>query len=207
MAGIFITLEGVDGAGKSSHTDWLVSFFKQKQREVVLTREPGGTVLGEKLRDLLLHEPMSQTTEALLMFAARQESVDQVIKPALAQNKVVISDRFTDSTLAYQGGGRHYPLDRIQQLAQWVHGDLTPALTLLFDVPLEVARQRLAASRVMDRFEQEHEEFFINVRRQYLALAQQAPSRFLVIDATQSIEQIRHYLAQALQLHLADYLA
>lgn len=207
MAGIFITLEGVDGAGKSSHTDWLVSFFQQRNRDVVLTREPGGTALGEKLRDLLLHEEMSQTTEALLMFAARQESVDKVIKPALAQNKVVISDRFTDSTLAYQGGGRHYPLDRIQQLAQWVHGDLTPALTLLFDVPLEVARQRLSATRVMDRFEQEQEEFFINVRQQYLSLAQQAPQRFLLIDATQSIEQIRHYLAKALQQHLADYLA
>lgn len=205
MAGIFITLEGVDGAGKSSHTQWLIDFFQQHQFDVVLTREPGGTVLGEKLRDLLLHEKMNQTTEALLMFAARQESVEQVIKPALAQNKVVISDRFTDSSYAYQGGGRHYPLQRLQQLAQWVHGDLTPVLTLLFDVPLEVARQRLSSTRVMDRFEQEQASFFSDVRAQYLALAQQNPSRFVVVDSSQSLENIRSFLAHTLEQRLSSH--
>ncbi len=203
MAGLFITLEGVDGAGKSSHTDWLVNFFKEKGKEVVLTREPGGTVLGEKLRDLLLQETMSQTTEVLLMFAARQESVEQIIKPALSTDKVVISDRFTDSTMAYQGGGRAYPIERIQQLAEWVHSDTQPQLTLLFDVPLEVARARLSATRVMDRFEKEQESFFLAVRAMYLNLAKHYPERFVVIDSTQSIESIRTYLQTVLTERLA----
>lgn len=199
MAGLFITLEGLDGAGKSSHTEWLVDFFNQKGREVILTREPGGTPLGEKLRELLLHESMSQTTEVLLMFAARQESVNQIIKPALAANKVIISDRFTDSTMAYQGGGRAYSIERIQQLAQWVHAETQPHLTFLFDVPLEVARARLSATRVMDRFEKEQESFFLAVRAMYLSLAKQYPERFVVVDSTQSIEDIRLYLERVLQ--------
>lgn len=203
MAGLFITLEGVDGAGKSSHTDWLLNFFKAQGKEVVLTREPGGTALGEKLRDLLLQEAMSQTTEVLLMFAARQESVEQIIKPALNANKVVISDRFTDSTMAYQGGGRAYPIERIQQLAEWIHQDTQPQLTLLFDVPLEVARARLSATRVMDRFEKEQESFFLAVRAMYLNLAKQYPERFVVIDSTQPIEHIRTYLQTVLTERLA----
>ncbi len=202
MSGLFITLEGVDGAGKSSHTQWLVDFFTQGGREVVLTREPGGTPLGERLRELLLNEPMSQTSEVLLMFAARQESVNQVLKPALAANKVVISDRFTDSTMAYQGGGRAYSVERIQQLAEWVHSDTQPQLTLLFDVPLEVARARLSATRVMDRFEKEQESFFLAVRAMYLQLAEQYPERFVVIDSTQSIDAIRTYLDKVLSERL-----
>ncbi|MDY3331279.1 MAG: dTMP kinase [Pelistega sp.] len=202
MSGLFITLEGVDGAGKSSHTEWLVDFFTQRGREVVLTREPGGTPLGERLRELLLNEPMSQTSEVLLMFAARQESVNQVLKPALAANKVVISDRFTDSTMAYQGGGRAYSVERIQQLAEWVHSDTQPQLTLLFDVPLEVARARLSATRVMDRFEKEQESFFLAVRAMYLKLAKQYPERFVVIDSTQSIDAIRTYLDKVLSERL-----
>ncbi len=202
MSGLFITLEGVDGAGKSSHTEWLVDFFTQRGREVVLTREPGGTPLGERLRELLLNEPMSQTSEVLLMFAARQESVNQVLKPALAANKVVISDRFTDSTMAYQGGGRAYSVERIQQLAEWVHSDTQPQLTLLFDVPLEVARARLSATRVMDRFEKEQESFFLAVRAMYLQLAEQYPERFVVIDSTQSIDAIRTYLDKVLSERL-----
>lgn len=198
MAGLFITLEGVDGAGKSSHTEWLVDFFTKKGKEVVLTREPGGTPLGEKLRELLLNESMSQTSEVLLMFAARQESVNLVLKPALQTDKVVISDRFTDSTMAYQGGGRAYDVARIQQLAEWVHSDTQPQLTLLFDVPLEVARARLSATRVMDRFEKEEESFFLAVRAMYLKLAEQYPERFVVIDSTQSIESIRQYLTKVL---------
>lgn len=203
MAGLFITLEGIDGAGKSSHTDWLVNFFKERGKEVVLTREPGGTEFGEDLRKLLLQKKMNQTTEVLLMFAARQESVEQIIKPALNANKVVISDRFTDSTMAYQGGGRAYPIERIQQLAKWVHRDTQPQLTLLFDVPLEVARARLSATRVMDRFEKEQESFFRAVQAMYLNLAKQYPERFIVIDSTQSIESIRTYLQTVLTERLA----
>ncbi|NOL48942.1 dTMP kinase [Pelistega europaea] len=200
--GLFITLEGVDGAGKSSHTEWLVDYFKQQGREVVLTREPGGTDLGEKLRDLLLHDSMTQTSEVLLMFAARQESLSQVVKPALAEGKVVISDRFTDSTLAYQGGGRGYPIERILQLAQWIHGDIQPDLTLLFDVPLEVARERLSATRVMDRFEKEEASFFIRVRETYLAQAKQHPERVVVVDSTQTIPDIRTFLQQVVNQKL-----
>lgn len=200
--GLFITLEGVDGAGKSSHTEWLVDFFRQQGRDVVLTREPGGTGIGEKLRELLLHEPMTQTSEVLLMFAAREESLTQIIKPALAEGKVVISDRFTDSTLAYQGGGRGYANERILQLAQWIHGDIQPDLTLLFDVPLEVARERLSASRVMDRFEQEEADFFTRVRQTYLQQAQQHPERIVIVDATQTIPDIRQFLAQLLAQRL-----
>ncbi len=203
MTGFFLTLEGVDGAGKSSHTEWLVDFFKQKNYKVVLTREPGGTVLGEKLRELLLSQQMTQTSEVLLMFAAREESVNQVIKPALNEGKVIISDRFTDSTLAYQGGGRHYPIERIQQLAEWVHGDTQPNLTLLFDVPLEVAKQRMSNTRVLDRFEKESELFFTNVRQMYLRLAEQYPQRFVVVDSTQSIEKIRLFLTSILEERLA----
>lgn len=203
MASLFITLEGIDGAGKSSHTDWLVNFFKERGKEVVLTREPGGTEFGEDLRKLLLQKKMNQTTEVLLMFAARQESVEQIIKPALNANKVVISDRFTDSTMAYQGGGRAYPIERIQQLAKWVHRDTQPQLTLLFDVPLEVARARLSATRVMDRFEKEQESFFRAVQAMYLNLAKQYPERFIVIDSTQSIESIRTYLQTVLTERLA----
>ncbi|NEN75141.1 dTMP kinase [Pelistega sp. NLN82] len=203
MSGLFITLEGVDGAGKSSHTEWLINYFQQKNKEVLLTREPGGTELGEQLRNILLNESMSQTTEVLLMFAARQESVDNIIKPALIENKVVISDRFTDSTFAYQGGGRAYDIYRLQQLATWVHADVNPHLTFLFDVPLEVARQRLSATRTMDRFEKEEETFFMNVRKMYLQLAQQQAERFVIIDATQSIETIRHYLKTVLDKRFA----
>ena len=203
MTGFFLTLEGVDGAGKSSHTEWLVDFFKQKSYEVVLTREPGGTVLGEKLRELLLSQPMTQTSEVLLMFAAREESVNQIIKPALQEGKVIISDRFTDSTLAYQGGGRHYSVERIQQLAEWIHGDTQPNLTLLFDVPLEIAKQRMSNTRILDRFEKESDVFFTHVRQMYLRLAEQYPQRFVVIDSTQSIEKIRLFLTSILEERLA----
>lgn len=191
MNGIFITLEGVDGAGKSSHTEWLSEFFRFQGREVVLTREPGGTQVGEQLREVLLHQNMGQATEVLLMFAARQESILQVIEPALAQGKVVISDRFTDSTFAYQGGGRNFDKEKIRQLAQWVHADLQVDLTLLFDVPVEVARERLQNVRQLDRFEREQEAFFLAVRRAYLECIAAQPERYHVIDSTQSIATIR----------------
>ena len=143
LKGLFITVEGVDGAGKSTAMSWLAEKIKA-QRAAVLTREPGGTALGERLRELLLHETMDLETETLLMFAARREHIAQVILPALAAHQVVISDRFTDATFAYQGGGRGVPFEKIEQLEQWVQGALQPDFTLLFDVPLEVARARIA---------------------------------------------------------------
>lgn len=201
--GIFISLEGVDGAGKSSHTQWLCDYFQALGRTVVLTREPGGTKVGEQLRELLLHQDMSQATEVLLMFAARQESIEQVIRPALADGKIVISDRFTDSTYAYQGGGRGFNKDKITQLADWVHAQLQPDLTLLFDVPIEVARARLQATREMDRFEREQENFFLNVQKAYHERVAQHPERYYVIDSTQSIDTIREQLSQILPQRLA----
>ncbi|MFM7670414.1 MAG: dTMP kinase, partial [Betaproteobacteria bacterium] len=157
--GKFITFEGVDGAGKSTHITAFAEALRQHGKTVVTTREPGGTPLGEKLRGLLLHEPMHLETEALLMFAARREHLAQLIMPALVRGDWVISDRFTDASFAYQGGGRGLSLDKLSQLEQWVHGDLQPDLTLLFDVPLEVARERLQNSRDLDKFEQEQEDF------------------------------------------------
>lgn len=202
--GIFITLEGVDGAGKSSHTDWLCQYFQSLGREVVLTREPGGTEIGEQLREMLLHQDMSQATEVLLMFAARQESLEQIIKPALNMGKVVISDRFTDSTYAYQGGGRGFNKDKITALAQWVHADVGLDLTLLFDVPVEVARSRLQATRVLDRFEREQENFFLAVQQAYHECVALNPQRYYVVDSTQSIETIRQQLKQFLDLRFTS---
>jgi len=147
MQGLFITLEGVDGAGKSSHLDWLASWFRGKGRVVRMTREPGGTPVGEKLREIVLHEPMHAETEALIMFAARREHIEQVIRPALALGEVVISDRFTDASFAYQCGGRGLPEPRLEVLESWVHADLNPDLTLLFDLPTEIAAERLASAR------------------------------------------------------------
>ncbi|MDO5679229.1 MAG: dTMP kinase [Pelistega sp.] len=197
--GIFITLEGVDGAGKSSHTEWLCEYFLTLGREVVVTREPGGTPIGEQLREILLHQEMSQATEVLLMFAARQESIEQIIKPALAQGKVVISDRFTDSTYAYQGGGRGFNKNKIDQLAQWVHADVQRDLTLLFDVPVEVARARLEATRQLDRFEREHEDFFLAVQAAYHECVSRDPQCYYVVDSTQSMVSIREQLSDVLK--------
>jgi dTMP kinase len=159
-------------------------------KTVVTTREPGGTPLGEKLRELLLQEPMHLETEALLMFASRREHIAQVIAPALARGEWVISDRFTDASFAYQGGGRKLSLEKLAVLEQWVHPDLQPDLTLLFDVPLEVARQRLDAHRTLDKFEKEKQDFFAATRAAYLQRAAQFPARIRVIDSTQSIAAV-----------------
>jgi dTMP kinase len=185
--GKFITFEGIDGAGKSTHIAFVAELLRARGRTVITTREPGGTVLGEKLRELLLHEKMHLETEALLMFAARREHLAQVIEPALARGDWVISDRFTDATFAYQGGGRHLPLPKLTALEQWVHPHLQPDVTLLFDVPLEVARERLNATRVLDKFEQEETDFFAATRAEYLRRAAEFPARFRVIDSTQAI--------------------
>ena len=196
--GLFLTLEGVDGAGKSTHVQWLVDQLTERGMRVVCTREPGGTELGEKLRALLLHQPMSLECETLLMFAARAEHLQAVIEPALEAGQWVVCDRFTDATFAYQGGGRELGVERIAALERWVHPDLQPDCTWLFDVPLAVARERLDRTREQDRFEQEADAFFERTRAVYLARAQLQPARIQRIDATQSIEQIRQYLSQQL---------
>jgi dTMP kinase len=196
--GLFLTLEGVDGAGKSTHVQWLVDQLTERGVQVVCTREPGGTELGEKLRALLLHQPMSLECETLLMFAARAEHLQAVIEPALKAGQWVVCDRFTDATFAYQGGGRELGVERIAALEHWVHPDLQPDCTWLFDVPLAVARERLDRTREQDRFEQEADAFFERTRAVYLARAQQYGARIQRIDATQTIEQIRQHLLQQL---------
>ncbi|MCX8145504.1 MAG: dTMP kinase [Azovibrio sp.] len=200
LKGKFITLEGIDGAGKSSHVDWLVAFLREQGREVVATREPGGTPLGEKLREWLLSESMHLETETLLMFAARREHLAQVIEPALARGAWVVCDRFTDAPHAYQGGGRGLDRHKLGVLEQWVHGELQPDLTLLFDVPCEVARRRIALTqRHLDRFEQEQAAFHDRVRRAYLDRAAHYPQRFRIIDGERSVADIRQELARILQ--------
>jgi dTMP kinase len=192
--GKFITFEGIDGAGKSTHLSFVADLLREKKKTVVVTREPGGTSLGEALRTILLHEKMHLETEALLMFAARREHIAQVIAPALERGDWVISDRFTDATFAYQGGGRKLDITKLNVLEQWVHPRLQPDLTLLFDVPLEVARARLDATRTLDKFEQEKAEFFAATRAEYLRRAAEFPQRFRVIDSTQSISAIQEQL-------------
>lgn len=194
ILGKLITFEGIDGAGKSTHLAFFADLLKERVQQVIVTREPGGTPLGEKLRDLLLHEKMHLETEALLMFAARREHLAQVIEPALARGDWVISDRFTDASFAYQGGGRKLAEQKLVALEQWVHPHLQPHLTLLFDVPLEVARSRLDATRELDKFEQEKSDFFAATREGYLRRVNQFPHRFRVIDSTRPIETIRQEL-------------
>ena len=197
MKGKFITFEGIDGAGKSSHVDWLAERLRQRGLTVQVTREPGGTALGEKLRELLLNQPMHLETETLLMFAARREHLAQLIEPALARGEWVVCDRFTDATHAYQGGGRGLERSKLQILEHWVHDHLQPNLTLLFDLPLEVARERIAvASRSLDRFEQERADFHERVRQAYMERAHAHPERIRVIDAKNTLDDIRKRLEE-----------
>ena len=197
MKGKSITFEGIDGAGKSSHVEWLAEALHLSGRVVHVTREPGGTELGEKLRELLLNEPMHLETETLLMFAARREHLARLIEPALARGEWVVCDRFSDATYAYQGGGRGLDRAKFLALEQWVHADLQPDLTLLFDLPLDVARERIVlANRNLDRFEQERVDFHERVRQAYLERAHASPARFRIIDANQSIDNIRKQLEQ-----------
>lgn len=190
MTAKFITLEGMDGAGKSTHIPNIIEALQASGHEVVSTREPGGTMLGERLRELLLHEPMHAETETLLMFAARREHIATVIAPALARGAYVLSDRFTDATYAYQCGAKGVAASKIQLLEQWVQADLQPDITLLFDVPVEVSMQRLASARAPDKFERETADFFVRIREAYLLRAQQNPSRFKVIDANRPLELV-----------------
>jgi dTMP kinase len=195
--GRFISFEGIDGAGKSTQHAWLVDHLKARGRSVVATREPGGTPLGEKLRALLLAEPMHLETEALLMFAARREHLVQVIEPALARGDWVVCDRFVDASFAYQGGGRGLDWKKLEVLSNWVLGPLRPDLTLIFDAPVAIAQQRLhAATPKPDRFEQEESEFFERVRAAYLRIARENPQRVRLIDATRSPELINKELEE-----------
>ena len=193
--GKFITLEGMDGAGKSTHIPTIVELLQSRGVEVVSTREPGGTKLGEQLRSLLLHEPMHAETETLLMFAARREHIANVIEPALARGAYVLSDRFTDATYAYQCGAKGVLPNKIEQLENWVQGDLRPDATLLFDVPVEVSIKRLAKAREPDKFERENAQFFEKLRQAYLQRAAQNPDIFHVINANQPIENVKVLVA------------
>lgn len=199
--GKFITLEGVDGSGKSTHLSWLVAHLRDKLcahgQTVIQTREPGGTPLGEKLRELLLHEPMHRETEALLMFAARREHLEQVIRPAIERGDWVVCDRFTDASFAYQGGGRGLRNEKLIQLENWVQEGFQPDLTLLFDLPIDIAAGRMAvAARALDRFEQERADFHERVRAAYLARAASMPALVTVIDSRQSVEHIHKQLEE-----------
>jgi len=200
--GKFITFEGIDGAGKSTHIGFVTELIESHGKRVVASREPGGTPLGEKLRDLLLHEKMHLETEALLMFASRREHIAQVIEPGLASGAWVLSDRFSDASFAYQSGGRGLERAKMEALEAWVHPHLQPDLTLLFDVPLEVARERLDATRTLDKFEQEQGAFFARCRAEYLRRAAQFPERFVVVDSTRSIAATQQTLREALEKFL-----
>jgi len=197
--GKFISFEGIDGAGKSTHIGFVADLLTARGKTVVASREPGGTGLGEKLRELVLHEKMDLETETLLMFASRREHMAQVIEPAMARGEWVISDRFTDASFAYQGGGRGLDRAKLEAIEQWVHPHLQPDLTLLFDVPLEVARARLDATRTLDKFEKEKNDFFNACRNEYLRRAAQFPERIVVIDSTQTIAETRAKLTAVLE--------
>jgi dTMP kinase len=196
--GRFITFEGIDGAGKSTQIDFVAARLRERGIDVVVTREPGGTEIGEALRELVLRQPMSARTETLLVFAARAQHVEQVIAPALAAGRWIVCDRFTDATYAYQSGGRGVPEAAVEALERWVHPDLQPDLTFLFDVAPDVAARRLSAARAADRFEAEQRDFFARVRAVYLERARRFPARFVVLDGTQPPDAVRARLVEAL---------
>lgn len=204
--GKFITLEGIDGAGKSTQLAWIIELLQRSGLTAVVTREPGGTSLGEQLRALLLDKSitMHAETEALLIFAARREHLDKVIMPALLQGQWVISDRFTDASFAYQGGGRGLDTDKLTILEQWTHGTLQPDLTLYFDVPVELGQQRVSQAKTIDRFEKEQADFFQRVRATYLDRAKQFPDRIKLIDSSQSVAEVKAAVERILQRLLND---
>ena len=192
MRGKFITFEGVDGAGKSTHVEWFANELRSTGRSVLVTREPGGSQLAEKLRELVLHEPMDAVTETLLVFTARDDHLRKRILPALAAGTWVVCDRFTDATVAYQGGGKAVPTDLIEALRRIVHPGLQPDCTLVFDCAFDISQERMERSgRALDRFEREGQAFFERVRGAYLALAKGEPDRVRVIDSTHALDAIR----------------
>lgn len=202
MAGQFITLEGIDGAGKSTHADFIAQRLGSRGRVVVQTREPGGTAVGEQIRSLVLGEAMDLHAETLLIFAARAQHLHEVVRPALAAGSTVLCDRFTDATFAYQCGGRGVAQSWVETLARLTHAGLAPDLTLLFDTDASIARARVVARSATDRFEREDLGFFDRVRARYLERARHEPGRFCVIDASQSIEQVQASIARAIDHRL-----
>jgi dTMP kinase len=207
MRGKFITLEGSEGAGKSTALEYIQQQLRETGVPLVVTREPGGTPLGEQLRAILLdakHQRISDDTELLLMFAARAQHLAQVIKPALQEGRWVLCDRFTDATYAYQGGGRGIDMRRIAQLEQWVQGELRPDLTILLDVPVEIGMQRIKKRGALDRFEQEQMEFFERVRKAYLQRAETYPDQFRIIDAAQPLDGVRDQIRRVLNNYIKN---
>lgn len=205
LSGKFITIEGGEGVGKSSNIAFILSYLKNKNIDVVSTREPGGTDISEKIRALLLdadNKAMVSDAELLLMFAARAQHLDELIKPSLAKNKCVLCDRFTDATYAYQGGGRGISMQRIAELETWVQADLRPDLTILLDVSIEIGMKRASERSEPDRIEQEKNNFFESVRQTYLNMAKDAPQRYRVIDASQTLDNVQKDIAQALDEYL-----
>ena len=192
--GKFITLEGVDGAGKTTHIEFIKNYLSDLNINYVMTREPGGTALGEKLRDILLHDEMNPQTETMLMFAARNEHIDKVIRPNLIKGAVVISDRFTDATYAYQAGGKGVKDEKIDILKKWVQEDLRPDLTFLFDLSVEISIERLNKTRKLDKFEREDKSFHKKIREKYLTLVEASPERFCVLNSEASIEKIQNQI-------------
>ena len=192
--GKFITLEGVDGAGKTTHIKFIKKHLSDLDINFVMTREPGGTVLGEQLRQILLHDEMSPETETILMFAARNEHIDKVIRPNLIKGNLVISDRFTDATYAYQADGKGVKDEKIDILKKWVQGSLQPDLTFLFDLSVDVSIERLNKTKYLDKFEREEKGFHENIRQKYLMLAKLSPERFCILNSEQSIEKIQNQI-------------
>ena len=196
--GKFITLEGVDGAGKTTHIKFIKKYFSDLDINYVLTREPGGTILGERLREILLHDEMHPETETLLMFAARNEHINKIICPNLIKGNVVISDRFTDATYAYQAGGKDVKDEKIDILKKWVQGSLRPDLTFLFDLSVDISIERLNKTRKLDKFESEDKIFHENVRKKYLNLSKMSPERFCILKGEESIEKIQNQIKSKL---------
>ncbi|MFL6579914.1 MAG: dTMP kinase [Burkholderiales bacterium] len=205
--GPFITFEGIDGAGKSTHVAWAASHLRERGLSVISTREPGGTVLGEKLREVLLgaQEPIHPETETLMMFAARRQHLEELIMPALRRGDCVLCDRFTDASFAYQGGGRGVDKHKLSALEAWVHPDLEPDLTVLFDVSAQVSQDRIARIKSPDRFEREDAQFFMRVRNAYLERMKECPARFLRIDGARTILQIQAELAKHFTVALSKW--
>lgn len=207
--GLFISFEGIDGAGKSTHVAWSADFLRAQGIALTLTREPGGTVLGEKLRELLLatEGQIHPETEALLMFSARRQHLEEVIHPALARGDCVLCDRFTDASFAYQGGGRGVENRKLATLEAWVHPDLQPDLTVLFDVSAEVGQERVVRIKSPDRFERENSAFFVRVRDAYLERMKEFPRRFVRLDSTRAIGEVQAELKQKFLAALSEWQA
>jgi len=205
--GLFITFEGIDGAGKSTHMAWSADFLRGRGIALTLTREPGGTVLGEKLRELILaaEDPIHAETETLLMFSARRQHLEEIIRPALVRGDCVLCDRFTDASFAYQGGGRGVEKKKLAALEAWVHPDLQPDLTILFDVSAQVGQDRVARIKSPDRFERESAEFFVRVRDAYLDRMKESPNRFVRIDGTRPISAIQEELGKKFTIVLSKW--